>query len=547
MSDMLWNRVAHRSVRSLLLVMALLAGAVTVVGSGVSGSSPDDLLEQSFDAAASGPIVAGTSTPSGDGYWVTYADGTVEAAGDAEWFGDASDLVLNGPIQGMAATPSGDGYWLVAFDGGVFSYGDAAFYGSMGGAPLNAPIFSIAPTTTGRGYWLVAFDGGIFAFGDAAFHGSMGGTPLNAPINGILSTPQVDGYLMVASDGGVFSFAPPDERPAFYGSLGGSGVTDVVGLAPTPSNEGYWILRSNGVVVEFGDAVDHGQRRARNGARAIGIFANPSRSGFRVLFSDGSSVGFGAAPGGRSQPEPAPDPQPQPQPDPTPAPDPQPGPTTPAPDPGPLPFPVGDGLYPANGDVDYFLVNSDDTPGRYPSCKPIHYVTDFSSAPPGAREALDDVLAELSAAGGYDFRFVGEVDAGFDDWRRNPQVGDAFRPLLFTFKNGNEHGFGGAVGQGGSTARFDGSGGGWVLVTGAAVMKADVDYARLGSSVRAVILHEILHVLGMDHVGSTSEIMYPSLTSLDRMGPGDTWGAHALGRGSPCVDLGGGHRWAAVG
>ena len=54
-------------------------------------------------------------------------------------------------------------------------------------------------------------------------------------------------------------------------------------------------------------------------------------------------------------------------------------------------------------------------------------------------------------------------------------------------------------------------------------------------------------VLGLDHVGSTNEVMYPSLTSLDRMGPGDTWGAHALGRGSPCVDLAGGHRWAAVG
>jgi hypothetical protein len=514
----------------------------------VSSAADAAPVEQTYDAAASGSLVAGASTPSGDGYWVAYADGTVEFAGDAEWYGDASDLPLNGPIQGMAATPTGRGYWLVAFDGGVFSYGDAAFHGSMGGSPLNAPIFSIAPTPTGRGYWLVAFDGGIFAFGDADFHGSMGGTSLNAPINGILGTPQVDGYLMVARDGGVFSFAPPTERPAFFGSLGGSGVNDVVGLAPTPTNGGYWILRSNGVVVEFGDAEDHGQRRARNGARAIGIFANPATSGFRIIFSDGTSVGFGAAPGGRSQPEPAPDPQPTPQPDPQPAPspDPSPGPTPPT-TPGPVPYPVGPGLYPADGDVDYFIVRDDDTPGRYPACKPIEYVTDFSSAPQGAREALDDVLAELSAAGGFDFRFAGEVDAGFQDWRQNPQVGEAFRPLLFTFKNGNEHSFGGAVGQGGSTARFDGSGSGWVLVTGAAVFKADVDYARLGSSIRAVILHEILHVLGLDHVGSTREVMYPSLTSLDRMGPGDTWGAHAIGRGSPCVDLAGGHRWADVG
>ena len=86
-----------------------------------------------------------------------------------------------------------------------------------------------------------------------------------------------------------------------------------------------------------------------------------------------------------------------------------------------------------------------------------------------------------------------------------------------------------------------------MLVSGGAVMKADVDYSRFGSSIRAVILHEILHALGLNHVGSTSEIMYPSLTTLDRMGPGDTWGAHALGTGSPCIDLPGGHRWADVG
>jgi hypothetical protein len=31
------------------------------------------------------------------------------------------------------------------------------------------------------------------------------------------------------------------------------------------------------------------------------------------------------------------------------------------------------------------------------------------------------------------------------------------------------------------------------------------------------------------------------------MGPGDTWGAHQVGTGSPCIDLAGGHRWASVG
>ncbi|MEM9034330.1 MAG: hypothetical protein AAGD18_07035 [Actinomycetota bacterium] len=539
--------------RAVMGVAAVVAGFALLVAAPAAvphEGGHDDLqlagdaqTELVLDAAASGGVVGGASTPDGDGYWIAYGDGTVQAVGDADWFGDASDLPLNGPVQGMASTPSGEGYWLVAFDGGVFSYGDAEFYGSMGGARLNAPIFSIAPSPTGDGYWLVAFDGGIFAFGDAAFFGSMGGTRLNAPINGILSTPATAGYLMVASDGGVFSFAPQGVEPAFFGSLGGTGVQDVVGLAATPSNQGYWILRSNGVIAGFGDAEDLGEERARNGNTAVGIVSNPTRQGYRVIYSDGSTAAFGRAPGGRRDSDPVPAPTPTAPPTTAPAP------TTPTP-PVDLPHPVGSGLYPPNGEVDYFIVDGDNTPGRYPACKPIEYVTDFSSAPPGSREVLADVLAEISAAGGFEFVFAGEVDADFASWRDNSSVGNAFRPLLFTWKNGNEHPFGGAVGQGGSTARFgrlaDG-GSGWVLVSGAAVFRADVDYERLGSSQRAVVLHEILHVLGMDHVGRTSEVMYPSLTSLDRMGPGDTWGVHQVGRGTPCRDLAEGHRWADVG
>jgi len=63
---------------------------------------------------------------------------------------------------------------------------------------------------------MVASDGGIFSFGDAAFYGSEGGTPLHAPIVGMASTPTSNGYWLVASDGGVFSFGDA----AFYGSEG---------------------------------------------------------------------------------------------------------------------------------------------------------------------------------------------------------------------------------------------------------------------------------------------------------------------------------------
>jgi hypothetical protein len=54
----------------------------------------------------------------------------------------------------------------------------------------------------------------------------MGGQPLNQPIVGLATAPGGQGYWMVASDGGIFAFNAP-----YQGSLGGQGITDVVGIS----------------------------------------------------------------------------------------------------------------------------------------------------------------------------------------------------------------------------------------------------------------------------------------------------------------------------
>ena len=91
--------------------------------------------------------------------------------------GSTGGIKLNKPVVGMTLTPDGGGYWFVASDGGIFSYGDAQFYGSTGGISLTEPIVGMAATEGGSGYWLVASDGGIFAF-NAPFAGSLGGEGL---------------------------------------------------------------------------------------------------------------------------------------------------------------------------------------------------------------------------------------------------------------------------------------------------------------------------------------------------------------------------------
>ncbi len=189
----------------------------------------------------SSTVVSIASTCDGQGYWLATASGQVLLAGDARFFGDASQLNLKMGIVDMVATPDCGGYWLLGGDGGVFSYGDAGFFGSTGGLTLNSPAVAMAPVTNGQGYWIVASDGGLFAFGDATFLGSTyqinpnlpaGGlnsaAPVSAPINAIVMTADGKGYWMGASDGGVFSFGDA----GFVGSLGGQTIqSPIVSMA----------------------------------------------------------------------------------------------------------------------------------------------------------------------------------------------------------------------------------------------------------------------------------------------------------------------------
>jgi cell wall-associated NlpC family hydrolase len=96
----------------------------------------------------------------------------------------------------------------------------------------------------------VASDGGVFTFGDAAFYGSTGAIRLNQPIVGMAPTPDGEGYWLVASDGGVFTFGDA----AFYGSGANTPGDPVQQLIPTRSGRGYWIVQQSGSEVALGDA-----------------------------------------------------------------------------------------------------------------------------------------------------------------------------------------------------------------------------------------------------------------------------------------------------
>jgi hypothetical protein len=75
----------------------------------------------------------------------------------------------------------------------------------------------------------------------------MGGVRLNAPMVGMAATPSGNGYWCVASDGGIFSFGDAQ----FHGSMGGTGLArPVVGMSHDAVG-GYWLVAEDGGIFSF--------------------------------------------------------------------------------------------------------------------------------------------------------------------------------------------------------------------------------------------------------------------------------------------------------
>ena len=104
-----------------------------------------------------------------------------------------------------------------------------------------SPTTSYRPTRA-DGYYVFGQQGELAGFGNDNYLVYLDGAVnynLNAPIVGMAPTPDGDGYWMVGSDGGVF--ASGDAQ--FYGSTGSLHLNKpIVGMAATPDGKGYWLV-----------------------------------------------------------------------------------------------------------------------------------------------------------------------------------------------------------------------------------------------------------------------------------------------------------------
>ncbi len=130
-------------------------------------------------------------------------------------------------------------------------------------------------------------------FGDAGFFGPAGGLKLNAPAVGMAATPSGNGYWIVAADGGIFNYGDAQ----FYGSAGAINLNKpIVGMARTADGGGYWLVASDGGIFSYGDAQFYGSTGSiRLNKPVVGMAPTPDGRGYWLVASDGGIFAYGDA------------------------------------------------------------------------------------------------------------------------------------------------------------------------------------------------------------------------------------------------------------
>jgi len=200
----------------------------------------------------------------------------------------------------------------------------------------------------------------------------------------------------------------------------------------------------------------------------------------------------------------------------------------------------------ASGSYKFLATNDDGTPVGYSPCRPLHYVVNTRLAPAGAESLMEEAIGTIARATGIRFINDGpttEEPSEDRDPYQPETYGERWAPLLiaWTTPEAAPKLKGQVIGTGGST-HYSFDGGPKTFVSGSLDLDAPQIAGELGhpegsAYATAVILHELSHVMGLEHVNDPTQLMYPEIGTPDGLAAGDLNGLYQLGRAACRKDL----------
>lgn len=182
-------------------------------------------------------------------------------------------------------------------------------------------------------------------------------------------------------------------------------------------------------------------------------------------------------------------------------------------------------------------------------CRPIYWVVNRANEPEGARAELKAAFSQVSKLTGLKFEYAGETEEKFVIERPSEnstylEFNSPWNPVLVQYlpdrqwNKASQEIFGES---GEDIAGFAGPDSEWarglverlVYVSGRVVLSTSsietmFEYGR-PDFVRALMLHELGHLVGLDHVENERELMDADNYAVTQFGPGDRRGLSALG------------------
>jgi hypothetical protein len=173
---------------------------------------------------------------------------------------------------------------------------------------------------------------------------------------------------------------------------------------------------------------------------------------------------------------------------------------------------------------------------RWSACEPIRFVINTQNAPKGAVEDFKLAIKKMNGASALDLEVIGTTKAkSTPSWADSAGESD-WRPVLISWATGgtsilSDHASGTATNR-----AVTNSEGKRVIVSGQIVFNFEHDdmytpgFGAYGSRT-LLYMHEIGHVLGLDHVDDKDQMMYKNVAATVDAGAGDLTGLKALGKG----------------